>query len=153
MWWRRATAGDKQYLVPNRLADVLALIQVLALDEHAHRSEDGLASELQGPPKSASTWTDVARMHPEFFRVRPESTHAVSLLSRHVLPKDEQGIRRLPSDFVGQLIAAAVDLYDRQVKRSERWTYLVPIWVALLVGIFGLLGAFVKAVLHQIYGG
>jgi hypothetical protein len=149
MWWRRATGADKEYLVPNRLGDVLALIQVLALDEHSHRSEDGLNSELQGPPKSAGAWTDVARKHPEFFRVRPESTHGVSLVSRHVLPKDEQGVRRLPSDFVGQLIAAAVDLYDRQVKRAERWTYLVPIWVALLVGIFGLLGVLVKAVLQQ----
>jgi hypothetical protein len=147
--WGRAKAPDKQYLVPNRLADVLALIQVLALDEHAHRSEEGLNSELQGTPKSGGTWTDIARMHPEFFRVRPESTHGVSLVSRHVLPKDEQGTRRLPSEFVGQLIAAAVDLYDRQVKRSERWTYLVPIWVALLVGIFGLLGVALKALLPK----
>lgn len=149
MWWHRAKAADKQYLVPNRLADVLALIQVLALDEHAHRSEAGLNSELQGSPKSGGTWTDIARMHPEFFRVHTEATHGVSLVSRHVLPKDEQGIRRLPSDFVGQLIAAAVDLYDRQVKRSERWTYLVPIWVALLVGVFGLFGVVLKAVFRQ----
>jgi hypothetical protein len=149
MWWRRPKAADNQYLVPNRLADVLALIQVLALDEHAHRSEEGLDSELQGAPKSGGTWTDVARMHPEFFRLRPESTHGVSLISRHVLPKDAQGIRRLPSDFVGQLIAAAVDLYDRQVKRSERWTYLVPIWVALVVGVFGLLGVVLKAMFQE----
>lgn len=88
-------------------------------------------------------------MHPEFFRVRPEAAHGVSLVSRHVLPKDEQGVRRLPSDLVGQLIAAAVDLYDRQVKRSERWTYLVPIWVALVVGVFGLLGVVLKAVFQQ----
>jgi hypothetical protein len=99
MWGRNGSA-DKQYLNPNRLADVLALIQVLALDEHVHRSEDGLQSELQGQPKSGRSWTEIARSHPEFFRVRPQGDH----------------------------------------KRSERWTYLVPIWVALITGLF-VLGA------------
>jgi Flp pilus assembly protein CpaB len=139
MWGRNGSA-DKQYLNPNRLADVLALIQVLALDEHVHRSEDGLQSELQGQPKSGRSWTEIARSHPEFFRVRPQGDHTVSLIARHVLPKKDQGVRELPSEFAGQLIATAVDLHDRQIKRSERWTYLVPIWVALITGLF-VLGA------------
>src|SRR5258708_26532435 len=42
-----------RYLTGERLSDVLALIQVLAIDEHPHRSEDGLATELQGKPRSA----------------------------------------------------------------------------------------------------
>ena len=144
MWWRGTNVEDKQYLTPSRLADVLALMQVLALDEHAHRSDEGLQNELQGGPKSGDSWTTIASLHPEFFRVRPEGS--VSLLARHVLPKDDLGVRRLPSDFAGQLIATAVDLHDRQVKRSERWTYLVPIWVALITGIFVLLAVALKAV-------
>ena len=145
MWWPGKTAEDKQYLNPSRLADMLGLIQVLALDEHAHRSEDGLQSELQGPPRSGPSWTEIARGHPEFFRVRPGGDHGVSLIARHVLPKNDQGIRQLPSDFAGQLIATAVDLHHRQVKRSERWTYLVPIWVALITGIFVLGAVVLKA--------
>jgi hypothetical protein len=39
--WPGKRAEDKQYLNSSRLADVLGLIQVLALDEHAHRSEGG----------------------------------------------------------------------------------------------------------------
>lgn len=35
-------AATSQYLLPGRLADVLALVQVLAMDEHAHRSEEGV---------------------------------------------------------------------------------------------------------------
>jgi hypothetical protein len=66
----------------------------------------------------------------------------VSLIARYVLPKNDQGLRQLPSGFAGQLIATAVDLHDRQVKRSQRWTYLVPIWVALITGIL-VLGAVV----------
>jgi len=43
----------KAYLKHGRLADVLALLQVLALDKSAHRSEAGLQEELQGVPASA----------------------------------------------------------------------------------------------------
>ncbi|BBJ24730.1 hypothetical protein [Candidatus Nitrotoga sp. AM1P] len=35
------------YLQPGRLADVLALIQVLAYDQDTYRSEEGLNDELQ----------------------------------------------------------------------------------------------------------
>src|SRR5215472_1052338 len=131
---------DRQYLKVGRLADVLALLQVLALDPYSHRSEDGLQSELQGPPKSEIDWTSVAKEHPEFFRVKvkQEGGSSISLIARHVLPKTEQGTRELSPEFVGQLITSAVDLHDRQLKRNERWTYLVPIWVALLAGIFTL---------------
>lgn len=128
---------------------MIALIQVLALDEHAHRSEEGLQSELQGAPRSAASWTEIARVHPEFFRLRPEGMHTVSLIARHVLQKNELGVRQLPSDFAGQLIATAVDLHDRQIKRDERWTYLVPIWVSLITGIFVLLAVAVKAIFGQ----
>jgi len=116
--WRKIKAEDKQYLNPFRLADVLALLQVLALDEHTHRSEEGLKSELQGAPKSGASWTEIASVHPEFFRVRPEGTHTVSLVARHVLPKDADEIRQLSPDFVGQLIATAVDL-SRPADKAE----------------------------------
>jgi hypothetical protein len=57
----RNKSAMKKYSDPNRLADVMALIQVLALDEHAHRSEDGLQKELQGLPRSVKTWKEVAQ--------------------------------------------------------------------------------------------
>jgi hypothetical protein len=141
MWIPFTREEDKQYLEVGRLSDVLALIQVLALDPHAHRSEDGLEEELQGKPRSAPSWKEMALQHPEFFRVRREGEHRVSLIARHVLPKTAQGTRELPSDFTGQLISAAVDLHDRQLRRSERWTYLVPIWVALIAGVCTILAA------------
>jgi hypothetical protein len=43
----------------------------------------------------------------------------------------------LTADFVGDLLRSAVEIHDRQVRRSERWTYLVPIWVALIAGAVG----------------
>ncbi len=134
-----------QYTKPGRLADVMALIQVLALDKSAHRSEDGLRHELQGVPRSASSWTQVAKEHPEFFRVAPEGKYNVSLIARHVLPRDEDDQRpSLPEDLVGRLLQSAVELYDRQIRLAERWTYLIPIWVALIGGVFAVVAAWVK---------
>jgi hypothetical protein len=148
MWWNRPKAEEKQYLIAGRLADVLALLQVLALDPHTHRSEEGLCSDLQGAPRSANAWTAIAELHPEFFRVKKEkSISPVSLVARHVLPKDDQGVRQLPSEFVGQLIEAAVNLHDRQVRRDERWTYLVPIWVALITVVGGIIAIIIRAAL------
>lgn len=59
-----------RYKAPGRLADVLALIQVLALDEgHTHRSADDLQRQLgRGPIDAGLTWLDIAMAHPEFFR-------------------------------------------------------------------------------------
>lgn len=134
-----------RYLVSGRLPDVLALIQVLALDEKTHRTEEGLRSELQGMPQSAASWTEVAQSHPEFFRVRSEATHPVSLVARHVVPEDATGFRLLPPEFIGRLLGAAIDLHDRQVKLAERWIYLIPLWVALVVGTFSLGAVLLKA--------
>jgi hypothetical protein len=79
------------YLKNGRLADVLALIQVLALDKHAHRREAGLQDGLDGPPRSADTWQEVAEAHREFFRSAPDGTHRISLVARHVTPDDAHG--------------------------------------------------------------
>lgn len=93
------------YADSNRLADVMALIQVLALDKHAHRSEEGLKDELQGDPKSAKNWSEIADQHPEFFRVRESGTHRVSLVARHVLPKNDDGTRRVAVGFYWKTFA------------------------------------------------
>lgn len=139
----------KSYTVQGRLSDVLALIQVLGLDEHPHRSETGLRDELQGEPRSAGSWMEVGQGHPEFFRVATGGEHRLSLVARHVMPKDEREIRRLPPEFIGKLMQAAIDLHDRQVRRDERWAYWVPILVALLAGVFSLTAVILKTLLGQ----
>ncbi|MEK6321213.1 MAG: hypothetical protein AABN33_05965 [Acidobacteriota bacterium] len=138
--------SDKsQYLQPGRLADVLALIQVLAMDEHAHRSEDGLTSELQGAPRSAKTWPEVAQKHPEFFRVKPDGEHRVSLIARHVTPKDESGRRPFPADYTSKLLQLAVELHDREVRRSQSWHVWLPMLGVVVGGLLALLGVWLKS--------
>lgn len=141
------TCGKKtpsSYLTEGRLADVLALIQVLALDEHAHRSEEGLKSELQGPPRSAKNWSQVAERHPEFFRVAPDGEHRVSLVARHVTPRNENGRPTLAPDYTSKLLQLAVELHDRELRRSQHWHVWVPVIVAVTAGVFTLFGIWIK---------
>lgn len=126
------------YSVDGRLSDVMALIQVLALDESAHRSEDGLSSELQGKPNSGESWESLAKQHPEFFRVRRKGTHTVSLISRHVLP---EGARDIPPELIGQLLETAIQLHDRELDRKFHWKIYLPIVVTITAGIFTLIGS------------
>jgi hypothetical protein len=131
------------YLTPGRLGDVLALIQVLALDEKSHRSKDGLASELQGNPRSTENWRLVAQEHPEFFRVRPDGEHIVSLIARHVSAQEVP----LSAEHMSKLLTLAVDLHDREVRRAQVWHVWIPVIVAVTASVFTLFGIWLKSVL------
>jgi hypothetical protein len=74
------------------------------------------------------------KQHPEFFRVSETGDHVISLLARHVLPKTN-GVRELPIDFTGKLLESAINLYDRETSRRERWKWIVPIISTVLGGI------------------
>lgn len=126
---------NHKYLKDGRLEDVLALIQVLALDEFAHRSECGLNAELQSKPKSADSWAELAKAHLEFFRVLSEGKNRISLVLRHV--SEESGRKRPPlsPEQAQALLSTAIEIHDRQIKRGQRWVVLIPIWVAAIGGI------------------
>jgi len=117
----------RPYLQPGRVSDVLALLQVLGFDEHAHRSESGLREELQKEPFSAKTWTEVASQHPEFFRVRPTGEHVVSLLARHVTPRGEDGRAPLSPEHVKELVNVALSIHDRELEQSRHWHVWLPL--------------------------
>lgn len=127
---------ERPYTKRGRLSDVLALIQVLALDKYTHRSESGLVEELQVPPSSSRSWLSIGSEHPEFFRVAKD--RELSLIARHVVPRDETtGMKELPADLIYPLLQTAIDLHDRQVSDAEWWKSLVPLWAALIGGAFG----------------
>jgi len=128
----------------------MALIQVLALDEHAHRSEAGLDEEFQGAPNSADTWLMLAEQHPEFFRVDRKGTHRICLVVRHVQARDSAGKRApLAADFVGKLLQAAIELHDREMERKNHWKAYIPIIVAATAGVFTFIGIFLKTWLTE----
>lgn len=135
---------NSKYLKEGRLEDVLALIQVLALDKDSHRSEEGLKSELPARPSSSDSWLQLAKEHQEFFRVVDGKNHPISLVTRHV--SDEAGQKRPPlsPEHTQTLLNSAIELHDRQIRRSQRWTVLIPIWVAVIGGIFAVIKVLVS---------
>lgn len=131
------------YSDPARLADVMALIQVLAQATHdTIRSEAGLQKELQGAPssKGASSWINLAESHREFFRVQVDRNNnptRVALIWRHVLEVDADGKRPpLSPEVTTKLLDLATSLYDREAQRRQRFQYLLPLLAALLAGAF-----------------
>src|SRR5215469_10038258 len=92
------------YTKQNRLAEVLALIQVLALDPHTRREESGIRRELKGAPTSAKTWFDLASEHREFFRLDKEEGAGLSLISRYVVIDDENAERPTLSPELSKLL-------------------------------------------------
>jgi len=132
------------YTKPGRLSDVLALIQVLSLDDATHRSESGLLRELQRLPASGGSWLALGTEHPEFFRVAGEGENQVSLIARHVVPRDGDSIKKLPSDFIHLLLRTAIELHDRQVEAAEWWKKFMPLWAALIGSISALLTLWIK---------
>ncbi len=133
-----------EYLNPGRLPDVLALIQVLSFDEYAHRSEEQLREELQGVPCSAESWTAIGRKHREFFRVLPSGNNVVSLTCRHVSGKGGEARRVVPPDFTSKLMDTAIEIHDRQVRRSERWTVVFPLIASVSAALIALVGVFLQ---------
>jgi hypothetical protein len=131
----------RPYTKPGRLADVLALIQVLAFDPYPHRSESGgskpsggIKSELGEPSSSAGGWTALAKEHPELFRVAAHGDSPLSLVARHVLPKDQRQ-EGLSQEFTNVLIRTAIELHDRQVAAGAWWKqFMPPLLAALIAG-------------------
>lgn len=129
---------EYKYLKDGRLEDVMGLIQVLALDKDSHRSEEGVRAELTALPKSATSWLQLAKEHQEFFRVVEGRRYPISLVTRHV--SNETGEKRPPlsPEHTQALLNSAIELHDRQIRRSQRWTVLIPIWVAVIGGVIAI---------------
>lgn len=125
---------QRPYTKLGRLADVLALIQVLAFDPHAHRSESGISEELGQPASAAQGWIALAKEHPELFRVSATADHPLSLVARHVLPRDASEKRGpLSQEFTNVLIKTAIELHDREVAAGGWWKQFAPPLLAALI--------------------
>lgn len=138
------------YLKRGRLGEVIALIQVLAYHRNTSRSEEGLRKELCYAPVSATSWIDVAKNHPELFRVRLKDSGVdrVSLVSRYVLvysPENKKRIREpLHPSVVNKLIEIAVELHYKEASRAERWKVWVPVVAALVSSGAAISAAFLR---------
>jgi hypothetical protein len=145
------------YLGNGRLADVLALLQVLSYSPKTRRTHNGLMEELQRDPLSATTWTMLAEQHPEFFRVRHRSSNPdhVSLIARVVqeVEEREDGDEMHPilsPDVANKLMELAIELHDRQLGRRDRWkTVTIPICGALIAAAAAITAAVISTSSHK----
>jgi len=146
------TPSTSLYLKPGRLSDVLALVQVLAYGELAKQTDAGLMNQLRRGPLTADTWTNIGRQHPELFRVLEAEAHAskqetVALISRlfqPALPGPDVPPKSTPltPDVTSNLIELAIELYDREVQRRDRWkSVMVPMIVAVVAAAASVTGA------------
>ncbi|MDD5236302.1 MAG: hypothetical protein PHU91_01325 [Candidatus Omnitrophica bacterium] len=116
------------YTKKNRLADVMALIQVLAMYKEAHRTEEAIRNEFQRSPLSAETWIKIAEEHREFFRLREGKGKEISLIARHA----QEDYNTLDSDYTTRLMETAIKLHDSQLESSRWWTFWLPVIGAFL---------------------
>ena len=127
-----------KYLKPNRLSDVIRLISVLGIDnDYSFRKNDGLDKTLNGKPLSGGEWFEIAKEHPEFFKLNTD-TNTIILLLRFLkrnLVNEEYEYPRLSVEETQKLIDQAITLNDKQMARIS---ILIPILisiVALLVNL------------------
>ncbi|HET9680047.1 MAG TPA: N-carbamoyl-L-amino acid amidohydrolase [Gammaproteobacteria bacterium] len=152
------------YLQDNqRLADVIAAIQVMGTYKYYKLDFAAWSDRINGDAGQAEYWKHVFEQHPEFFRLDSRRERA-SLVWRRQHQKlfnvdteekitrreykqlsdgEKQRISRTPltSNELATLIQAAIDLHSRALerKRDSRW------WVA---GVFGLIGVVLGALVN-----
>lgn len=124
------------YTKKYRLADVLALIQVLAMYKYAHRTQDGIEKEFQGSPLSAKSWIHIAKEHQEFFRIREGKGTEISLIARHA----QEDYPELTPEYTAKLMETAIKIHDSQLNSSRWWTFWMPV-----------IGAFMGALLAKFF--
>ena len=127
------------YLKSNRLSDVIRLISVLGIDENlSYRKNEGLDITLNGKPRSGNEWFEIAKEHPEFFKLNTD-TNSITLLLRflkRIKIENEYKYPKLTVEETQSLIDQAITLHDKQIARFQ---LLIPIYLALLALIINLI--------------
>lgn len=149
---------------PKRLADVIALLQIMGTYRYANRRVESWEKTIGRSPVSAETWDQVIGEHPEFFRLKdglailvwrrsydrsfdPDAGKAYTAeeLERHEsLPEEQQPSltrQALTPDQITALIDSAIKMHAAAIAYSQEQRWRVPV----LAGILGvLLGAFLN---------
>jgi hypothetical protein len=159
--------SDSPYLNdPNRLADVIAAIQVMSTYKFYKLTFDAWADRISADSSRGEYWQNIFEQHPEFFRLDGQRQKASLVWRRQypkrfqvdkekVLSKDEfellsesekQRVSRVPltPGDIKTLIDTAINLHSRALEelKDRRW------WVPLLASaVGGLIGAIIGVLL------
>jgi len=129
--------AEYAYLKKNRLSEVIRLIAILAKDQkYSFRTETGLQKALNGAPKSAGVWFELASEHPEFFKFNQGMSTVVLLMRFLNQPEaDEESYEPLNIDQTQKLIDQAIALHDKQIARYQRNNFMIPLWSSTIAAI------------------
>lgn len=148
----------------NRLADVIAAIQVMGTYKFYKLDFSGWADRIAGDETKGSYWKSIFEEHPEFFRLDSGRKRA-SLVWRRNYQKlydvdredkisredyklltatQKKRISRNPltNSDISTLVNTAINLHSREIehKKDSRW------WISGVIGLLGvILGAIIKA--------
>lgn len=148
------------YLISGRLADVIAAIQFMSMNEQSSVPCEKWAEGISGDKAKGDHWRKVFDEHPEFFRRSPNYQDHYALIWRRALPrrffrkesrtlsqaefdalpvtdKAEVSRLRVPDQDIKTLIYLAADLHAkaREQQTDKRW------WVPIVASFLGSLVA------------
>lgn len=161
---------DSPYLKnPNRLAEVIAAIQAMAVYKYYKMDFEGWADRIVGDKRQGEYWESIFKDHPEFFRLDQERKKA-SLVwrrnynkNRHVetgeiisteilrsLTADEQrkySRSPLTNSDIQTLINSAINLSNiaEQSKKNRDW------WKSAVFGLLGVVLGFAFEIIRKVF--
>ncbi|WP_432454827.1 N-carbamoyl-L-amino acid amidohydrolase [Agarivorans sp. QJM3NY_29] len=148
----------------NRLADVIAAIQVMSTYKFYKLDFSGWADRISGDSSQGAYWQAIFEQHPEFFRLDQGRAKASLVWRRNyqklynvdteekisredyssLSDEKKQRISRNPlsNSDISTLVTTAINLHSGEIdhKRDSRW------WISGFIGLAGVVvGAVVKA--------
>jgi hypothetical protein len=161
------------YLTPGRLADVIAVLQIMAAGERPEREIRSWAKELSQSQDEhvIERWNKVFTEHPEFFRVYTiegqahpkaalrwrytnklydqKTNKKYTAQQKEMLSKEEQELlttEPLTTEAIGTLINAAIELHGRAIAEATAAKWWVPLVAALPSFVGAIIGTLVGAI-------
>lgn len=150
----------------NRLADVIAAIQVMGTYKFYKLEFSGWADRISGDESQGEYWKRIFEQHPEFFRLDQTRTKASLVWRRNYqklydIDKEEKISREefrglcsekkarisrnpLSNSDISTLVTTAINLHSSEIahKKETRW------WIAGTMSLLGvILGVFLKAII------
>jgi hypothetical protein len=156
------------YLKPNRLQDLLAAIQSMALNDQYRRHISDWAGLISGNAERAAHWKAIFDDHPEFFRRATATEDNYALIWRRALhrryhrllqkvlteeeyqaltPSEKVYMSRapVPEGQIKTLMDTAISLHQRAVEANRDWRWWVPSALSLIGSFVGaLIGVWLK---------
>ena len=150
----------------NRLADVIAAIQVMGTYKVYKLTFEDWADRISGDRNQALHWRNVFEEHPEFFRLdskrlcaslvwRRQHQKSWSIDRQATLSKDEilglngdfTRISRIPlgSDVIAKLMETAINLHARALEQSSDRRWWIPTVAAFIGAVLGSVVSLISA--------